>query len=106
MLIRHTLAYLPAQLLSPLLQLTAALYLTYVLGAADYGLAMLIFASQELVFLVCLSWWTTSYLRYGGRWTEGGGNGGGADGSAQAPSRTRLHSGSSGYNFIRSISSG
>jgi hypothetical protein len=77
MLIRHTLAYLPAQLLSPLLQLTAALYLTYVLGAADYGLAMLIFASQELVFLVCLSWWTTFYLRYGGRWTGHGSDGGG-----------------------------
>lgn len=73
MLIRHTLAYLPAQLLSPLLQLTAALYLTYVLGAADYGITMLIFASQELVFLVCLSWWTTFYLRYGGRWTGDGG---------------------------------
>ena len=27
----------------------------------------MIFASQELVFLVCLSWWTTFYLRYGGR---------------------------------------
>lgn len=67
MLIRHTLAYLPAQLLSPLTQLAAALLLTHALGAADYGLVMLIFASQEVVFLVCLSWWTTFYLRYGGR---------------------------------------
>ena len=67
MLIRQTLAYLPAQLLSPLLQFATALWLTHALGAADYGLTMLIFASQELVFLVCLSWWTTFFLRYGGR---------------------------------------
>ena len=33
MLIRHTLAYLPAQLLSPVLHLSAALWLTYVLHA-------------------------------------------------------------------------
>jgi len=67
LLIRQTLAYLPAQLLGPLTQLAAALLLTHALGAADYGLVMLIFASQEVVFLVCLSWWTTFYLRYGGR---------------------------------------
>jgi O-antigen/teichoic acid export membrane protein len=66
-LIRHTLAYLPAQLLSPLAQLATAIVLTHALGAADYGLTMLVFASQELVFLVCLSWWTTFFLRYGGR---------------------------------------
>ncbi len=64
-LVRQTLAYLPAQLLGPLTQLAAALLLTHALGAADYGLVMLIFAGQELVFLVCLSWWTTFYLRYG-----------------------------------------
>jgi O-antigen/teichoic acid export membrane protein len=76
LLVRHTLAYLPAQLLSPLTQLAAALLLTYALGAADYGLVMLIFAAQELVFLVCLSWWTSFYLRYGGRLALGvGGNG-------------------------------
>ncbi len=71
MLIRQTLAYLPAQLLSPLLQLAVALVLTHALGAADYGLTLLVFASQELVFLVCLSWWTTFYLRYG---VSGGGH--------------------------------
>ena len=77
MLIRHTLAYLPAQVLSPLMQLATALLLTHALGAADYGLTMLVFASQELVFLVCLSWWTTFYLRYGGRFeaARGAGNG-------------------------------
>ncbi len=72
MLFRQTLAYLPAQLLSPLAQLAAAILLTHALGAADYGLTMLIFASQELVFLVCLSWWTSFYLRYGGRLAQAG----------------------------------
>ncbi len=67
MLVRQTLAYLPAQLLGPLTQLAAALLLTHALGAADYGLLMLIFASQEVVFMVCLSWWTSFALRYGGR---------------------------------------
>ncbi len=78
MLVRHTLAYLPAQLLSPLTQLAAALLLTHALGAADYGLVMLVFAAQEVVFLICLSWWTSFYLRYGGRLNLG------ADGQALA----------------------
>ena len=67
MLIRHTVAYLPAQLLSPLAQFATALVLTFALGPADYGLTLLIFASQELAFLLCLSWWTTFSLRYGSR---------------------------------------
>lgn len=66
MLIRQTLAYLPAQLLGPLAQFAAAIALTHVLGAADYGLTMLVFASQELVFLLCLSWWTIYMMRYAG----------------------------------------
>jgi O-antigen/teichoic acid export membrane protein len=66
MLIRQTLAYLPAQLLGPLTQFATAIVLTHYLGAAQYGLTMLIFASQELVFLVCMSWWTFYMLRYSG----------------------------------------
>lgn len=65
MLIRHTLAYLPAQLLGPLTQFATAIALTHFLDAADYGLTMLVFAAQELVFLVCLSWWTIYQMRYG-----------------------------------------
>lgn len=67
MLVRHTLAYLPAQFFGPMAQLGAVLLLTHALGAADYGLVMLIFAAQEVVFLTCLSWWTSFYLRYGGQ---------------------------------------
>lgn len=64
-LLRHTLAYLPAQLVGPLAQFATALVLTHALGAADYGVTLLVFALQELAFLVCLSWWSTFVLRYG-----------------------------------------
>lgn len=70
MLIRQTLAYLPAQILGPLTQFATAIALTHYLGPAEYGLTMLIFASQELVFLVCLSWWTIYMLRYSGAITN------------------------------------
>lgn len=66
MLIRQTLAYFPAQVLSPIIQFVTAIVLTYNLGAADYGLTMLIFASQELIFQLCLAWWTSYFLRYAG----------------------------------------
>ncbi|MGL5446940.1 MAG: polysaccharide biosynthesis C-terminal domain-containing protein [Rhabdaerophilum sp.] len=72
MLIRHTLGYLPAQLLSPLTQFATAIILTHFLGTSEYGLTMLVFASQELVFLICLSWWTTYMLRYAGTLSANG----------------------------------
>jgi O-antigen/teichoic acid export membrane protein len=72
MLIRQTLAYFPAQILSPLTQFATAIILTHYLAAADYGLTMLIFASQELIFQICLSWWTTYFLRYAGQFGAGG----------------------------------
>ena len=71
MLIRQTLAYMPAQLIGPLSQFATAIVLTHWLGASDYGLTMLIFAAQELVFLVCLSWWTFYMMRYSGGIGEG-----------------------------------
>ena len=66
MLIRQTFAYLPAQLIGPLSQFATAIILTHWLAKAEYGLTMLIFASQELVFLVGLSWWTFYMMRYSG----------------------------------------
>jgi O-antigen/teichoic acid export membrane protein len=69
-LIRQTLAYMPAQLIGPLSQFATAIVLTHWLGASDYGLTMLIFAAQELVFLVALSWWTFYMMRYSGGITE------------------------------------
>lgn len=70
MLIRQTLSYLPSQLLGPLMQFAAVIALTHYLSPADYGLTMLIFTSQELIFLATLSWWTFYMLRYGGSFTS------------------------------------
>ncbi|CAN1503325.1 RfbX Membrane protein involved in the export of O-antigen and teichoic acid [Rhabdaerophilaceae bacterium] len=70
MLIRQTIAYLPAQLLGPLAQFAAAIILTHFFSPADYGLTMLIFASQELIFQVVLAWWSSFYLRYAGNYAS------------------------------------
>lgn len=70
MLIRQTIAYLPAQLLGPLVQFATAIVLTHFLAAADYGATMLVFASQELIYILCLAWWTTYMMRYAGGFTE------------------------------------
>lgn len=67
MLIRQTLAYLPSQLFGPLLQFAAVITLTHFLTPADYGLTMLVFTTQELIFLICLFWWTSYLQRYAGQ---------------------------------------
>lgn len=67
MLIRQTLAYLPSQLFGPLLQFAAVITLTHFLSPADYGLTMLAFTTQELIFLVFLFWWTSYMQRYAGQ---------------------------------------
>ena len=64
MLLRQTLLYLPAQLLGPLVQFAAALVWTHWLSPAAYGVLALVMAAQELVFLVCLSWWSHYTMRY------------------------------------------
>jgi O-antigen/teichoic acid export membrane protein len=69
-LIRQTLAYLPAQILSPLTQFATAIILTHYLPPASYGLTMLIFASQELIYQGLLSWWASYYLRYAGSFSD------------------------------------
>ena len=64
MLLRQTLAYLPAQIMGPFAQVVAALVWTHWLQPAPYGLLTFLIASQELVFLVSLSWWTHYTMRY------------------------------------------
>ena len=64
MLLRQTLAYLPAQIVGPFAQVVAALVWTHWLQPAPYGLLTFLIASQELVFLVSLSWWTHYTMRY------------------------------------------
>ena len=64
MLLRQTLLYLPAQIIGPLSQVVAAVAWTYWLAPAPYGLLTFLIASQDLVFLVGLSWWTHYTMRY------------------------------------------
>jgi len=64
MLLRQTILYLPAQVFGPLAQVVAAIVWTHWLAPAPYGLLTFLVASQDLVFLVCLSWWTQFTLRY------------------------------------------
>ena len=66
MLIRQTLLYLPAQLIGPLLQFVAAVIWTHWLLPDAYGILTFIIASQELVFVLGMSWWTHYTLRYVG----------------------------------------
>ena len=64
MLLRHTVLYLPAQLLGPLFQFIAAVAWTHWLSADAYGLLTYTLASQELVYVACLAWWSQYTLRY------------------------------------------
>jgi O-antigen/teichoic acid export membrane protein len=69
MLIRQTLLYLPAQILGPLVQFIAAIVWTHFLSAHEYGDLMIILSVQDLVFLLCMSWWTHYTMRYLGEKT-------------------------------------
>lgn len=64
MLLSRTLLYLPAQLIGPLAQFAAVVVWTHLLPPAAYGTVALILAMQELVFQLCLAWWSTYVLRY------------------------------------------
>lgn len=64
MLFRHTILYLPAQLLAPLAQFAAAVIWTHWMSPEAYGVLTFLVAAQELVFVVCLSWWSAFCLRY------------------------------------------
>ena len=64
MLIRHTLLYMPAQIIGPLAQFAAILIFTHWLAPEPYGLLTYVMASQDFVFLLCLSWWSQYTIRY------------------------------------------
>jgi O-antigen/teichoic acid export membrane protein len=64
MLIYQTLLYLPAQVLGPAFQLLAAIAWTHWLSPAEYGVLALIIAAQDLVYYICLSWWSQYTTRY------------------------------------------
>lgn len=64
MLIRHAIAYLPAQLLSPLAQLASMVLWTHWLAPAQMGLFTLATMTQEIFQLIGLAWFSTYTLRY------------------------------------------
>jgi len=63
-LIRHTLKYLPAQLLSPLAQLASMILWTHWLSPTEMGVFTLVTVTQELAYLGCLGWFAVYALRY------------------------------------------
>lgn len=64
MLFRQTILYLPSQVVGPLSQVVAAIVWTHWLAPGPYGLLTFLIASQDLLFLVCLSWWSHYTMRY------------------------------------------
>jgi O-antigen/teichoic acid export membrane protein len=64
MLLRQTLRYLPAQLLSPAFQLLSMVAWTYWLNPSEMGNYVLISATQEFVYLFALSWFSIYALRF------------------------------------------
>jgi len=64
-LLSHTLRYLPAQLIGPVAQFAAVVAWTHWLPPDEYGVVALVMALQELVFQLCLAWWSAYVLRYG-----------------------------------------
>ena len=66
MLFRHTLLYLPAQLIGPLFQLISVVVWTHVTSDSTLGIITLVTASHELLQTVFLSWWSQYALRFFG----------------------------------------
>ncbi len=64
MLLRNTLLYLPAQILAPLLQFLAILLWAWWLTPRDMGIFTIVAATQELGYLLFLSWFSAYALRF------------------------------------------
>lgn len=72
MLLRHTLLYLPAQIIGPLFQLLAMIVWTHVVSDHTLGVITLVTASHELLQIGFLSWWSQYALRFFGRYENAG----------------------------------
>lgn len=72
MLLRHTLLYLPAQIVGPLFQLVAVIVWTHVVDEHTLGVITLVTASHELLQIAFLTWWSQYALRYFGRYQDRG----------------------------------
>ncbi|MFZ2994713.1 lipopolysaccharide biosynthesis protein [Sphingobium sp.] len=64
MLIRHTLLYLPAQVLAPAIALVTILVWAYLLPTSDVGMATLVVAAQEISYTIFYLWWSHFALRH------------------------------------------
>ena len=71
MLLRHTLLYLPAQIVGPLFQLIAMIVWTHVVDEHTLGVITLITATHELLQIAFLAWWSQYSLRFFGRYQDG-----------------------------------
>ncbi|EFI51909.1 lipopolysaccharide biosynthesis protein [Afipia sp. 1NLS2] len=72
MLLRHTLLYLPAQVIGPLFQLLAMIVWTHVVSDHTLGIITLVTATHELLQIGFLSWWSQYALRFFGRYESAG----------------------------------
>jgi O-antigen/teichoic acid export membrane protein len=72
MLLRHTLLYLPAQIVGPLFQLVAVIVWTHVVDEHTLGVITLITATHELLQIAFLTWWSQYALRYFGSYRDRG----------------------------------
>jgi O-antigen/teichoic acid export membrane protein len=64
MLLRQTLLYLPAQVITPLVQLASVLIWAYLLTPQDLGAVTLIIALQEICYAAIFGYWGFYTLRY------------------------------------------
>jgi O-antigen/teichoic acid export membrane protein len=72
MLLRHTLLYLPAQIVGPLFQLIAMIVWTHVADEHTLGVITLVTATHELLQIIFLTWWSQYALRFFGRYQDRG----------------------------------
>ncbi|MDB5514119.1 MAG: polysaccharide biosynthesis protein [Tardiphaga sp.] len=70
MLLRHTLLYLPAQIIGPLFQLIAMIVWTHVVDEPTLGVITLVTATHELLQIGFLAWWSQYALRFFGRYQD------------------------------------
>lgn len=71
MLLRHTLLYMPAQIIGPLFQLIAMIVWTHVVNEHALGVITLVTATHELLQIGFLAWWSQYALRFFGRFQSG-----------------------------------
>jgi O-antigen/teichoic acid export membrane protein len=70
MLLRHTLLYLPAQIVGPLFQLIAMVVWTHLVDEHTLGVITLVTATHELLQIAFLAWWSQYALRFLGRYED------------------------------------